>query len=136
MNDIKGDYIRIPNVVTNNKNLKPSAKLLYGYIWYWSFYGEVDKTTNDICDVLGCTYNSAIKYIRALEQEGYIKTAIRDKNVRLITPLICDGIQLKMEKQRVERAEQLQTEEYKQMNEREKAIQAFIKAIGGTMDEK
>lgn len=90
-NEIQNNYIRIPNVVANNKNITIGAKYLYGYIWYWTYWGDFIKTNDEVCDALDVSLNTLRKYIRELEREGFISIHIEKHNTeRHIRLLVTD----------------------------------------------
>ena len=90
MNEIANSFIRIPNVVANNKNVSLGAKYLYGYIWYWTYYGGFIKSNEDVCEALNVTLNTIRKYLKELKQEGFIKITIVNNNERHIQLLVTD----------------------------------------------
>lgn len=90
MNEIANSFIRIPNVVANNKNVSLGAKYLYGYIWYWTYYGEFVKSNEDVCEALNVTLNTIRKYLKELKQAGFIKITIVNNNERHIQLLVTD----------------------------------------------
>lgn len=92
---IESNYISIPNKVVNDKRISPTAKLLYGYIRYWDYINYNQITMIEIMDYMNIRSDNTIrKALKELKQVEFIKIDIINKNKRLITPLINDGIML------------------------------------------
>ena len=90
--EIKSNYITIPNVICNDKDLTVNSKYLYGWIYNEIYYGNFEKSMEDITTILNCSETTARKCLKQLKLKNYIKIEIIKGNTRKITPLVNDSM--------------------------------------------
>ena len=90
--ELKSKFIVIPNIIANDNELSINSKYLYGWIQNEIYYGEFNKSMNDIIDVLQCSISTARKCLKELKDKRYIMIEILNGNQRKITPMVSDSM--------------------------------------------
>ena len=127
--DIKNNYISIPNVVANSKIISVNAKYLYGWIYNEIFYGNFEKTMEDIKQILNCSESTARKVLKELKTNHFIEIEIISGNRRKITPMINDSMIIN-ERTRINnerlRKEIIEFQEKNQVRETPQFVKDFV----------
>lgn len=80
------EFIRISNVIFDDKELQPYTKYLYGILEM--VYNTSDKITiEELCEIGQATHNTINKHLTILKERGYITIKITKYGLK-ITPLI------------------------------------------------
>lgn len=125
---IANPYIRIPNVVANS-DISIGAKYLYGYIWYWTFFGEFTKTNDQVCKALNVSLNTLRKYLKELQQANFIAMIVIRKQERHIRLLVTDEFILR-ESDRVKGIKAKEERAKNTPSEPPQYVKDFLNAIG------
>lgn len=130
--DTRSEYIRIPNVICNDKDLTINSKYLYGWIWNEIYFGEFYQSIEDICNILNCSETTARKSLKQLKVKGYIKIEIIKGNTRKITPMVNDSMILTEKKQVEAYRTRKEIEEYNKnnpINETPEFVKEYIRNL-------
>lgn len=97
-------FIRIPNIIADDKKIPPTAKYLYGIIDMMSYVSPT-TTIEELCEYSQITRNTLLKHLQLLKNYGYIDKD-RTKNGIKVTPLINKDLEIihkdgKVEKEKI-----------------------------------
>lgn len=130
--NIRSNFITIPNVICNDNKISVNAKYLYGWIYNEIFYGNFEKTMEDIKKILNCSESTVRKNLKELKNKNYISIELLQGNRRKITPLINESMIIN-ERTRIEneklRKEIQELKEQKTIKETPEFVKNFIQEL-------
>ena len=101
--EINPNFLRIPNVIMQDKDIVPNAKYLYAIIDILAYYTNT-ITNEELCEISQISHNSIEKYLKQLKDKQYIRIE-RVRNARKITPLITHSLEILTAKERAKEIE-------------------------------